>query len=278
MSRFIADPKVITPIVAAIVAAIVGAIGFWLTPLKQRVYNFLYPPRIIIQPEPVWLRNPLVRGDIFVIKLHLVPEENSLARGEVEADVPADYLNLEEGNSIVDLDGTDKTRVLVYTFDVLKVGHTHVTYVYNFASGRRITTDVQLNVIDRREGFPTFDDLSGMWELKWKDGLGELEMIQKDNRLTGKFSVIGIDGASASKGTLTGWTTESNIQLDLWQDGSTKPSRANLFKVSERDHLTICGNVSSEKNEAFIGTIETPGASSREICENANLRAEALMK
>jgi hypothetical protein len=276
VGRYIVDQKltVLTPILTAIL----GAVGFWLSPLKQRVYDYLYPPRILINSETVCLRKPLMRGDAFVIKLHVIPEGNSLSRGEIATTVPTDYLNLEEGNVVVDLDGTEKAEVLTYRFDALKAGNPHLIYIYNFAKGGKITEDVALNVIDRKDGFPTFTDLSGTWEVVWENSLGELKIAQQDSRLTGRFSLSGVDGKNTTVGSIRGFTFENNINLVLEPDGSGTSLYANLLKVSEPDRLTICGRANPGKNEPFIGQIANPTASAGDICKGANLLAKAFLR
>jgi hypothetical protein len=276
LARFAAGQKltVLTPIVTAIL----GAVGFWLSPLKQRVYDSLYPPRILVKSETVCLRNPLMRGDTFMVRLHLISEGNSLSPGEIAADVPTDYLELEEGNVLVDLDGTEKTKVVTYRFDALKAGTFRLTYVYNFAKGGSLTEELPLSVVDRKEGFPTFADLSGLWELVWENSLGELNITQQDSHLTGSFSLSAVDGTSAGRGKLSGFTFGNNIEIVLQPGGSTQKVYANLLKVSEPNRLTICGRASAGKDEAFIGQIANPTAAAGEICKGANLLAKAFLR
>jgi|SRR5271165_2214029 len=281
--RYIAGQKL--SLLAPVVTAILGVVGFWLSPLKQRVYDYLYPPHILVSSEIVCLRNPLMRGDTFIVKLHVVSEGSSLSPGEIAADVPGDYLELEDDNRVVDLDGSERVKVVTYRFDAVKVGTPHLTYVYSFAKGGKITKDVALTVIDRRAGFPTFGDISGLWEVMWNNSVGELTITQQDNRLTGTFSLSDVDGKGIDTGKVSGFVFQDNIDLTLESTVSSANNNvpsiklyANLLKVSEPNGLTICGRANLGKSEAFIGQIVNAGASAQEICKGANLVAKALIK
>jgi hypothetical protein len=283
LGQYIAGQRL--SLLAPVVTAILGAVGFWLSPLKERVYDYLYPPRILVSSEIVCLRNPLMRGDTFIVKLHVISEGGSLSPGEIATDVPGDYLELEDGNAVVDLDGTERAKVVTYRFDAVKVGTPHLTYVYRFAKGGKITEDITLSVIDRRAGFPTFGDISGVWELAWNNSVGELTITQQNNRLTGLFSLSDVDGRSIGTGKVSGFAFQDNIDLLLEQNESSAnknvPSMklyANLLKVSEPKGLTICGRANLGKREAFIGQIVNASASAQEICKGANLIAKALIK
>jgi hypothetical protein len=246
VGRYIASQKM--SLLTPILTAILGAVGFWLSPLKQRVYDYLYPPRILVNSEIVRLRNPLMRGDTFIVKLHVIPGGSSLSPGEISADVPSDYLELEDGNTVVDIDGSEKAKVVTYKFNAVKVGTPHLTYVYSFARGGKITEDVALTVIDRKAGFPTFGDISGLWELVWNDSVGELTITQQASRLTGTFSLSDVDGRGIGTGKVSGFALQDNIDLVLEPTVSgannNVPSMklyANLLKVSEPKGLTILG-------------------------------------
>jgi hypothetical protein len=272
--------------VAPVATTVLGVLGFWLSPLKQRVYDFLYPPSALITFDVVSLRSPMMRGDTFVLKLHVIPgNSSSLTPGEIRANVPNDYLVLEDGNVLTDFDGSEKAKIVTYKFDTVKAGTPRLTYVYSFARGGSITRDVELNVIDRVDGFPTFGDISGQWELVWEKGLGELNITQQDKLLTGSFSLAEIDNNHVVRGKLKGFAVGDNIHLVFSPDQprasdktATAAIYANLLKVSGPHDLTICGHVNTGKDEPFIGEVIDASASVQEVCKGANLRARAQVK
>ena len=283
IGQFIGSQKL--GLVAPIATAVLGVLGYWLYPLKQRVYDFLYPPRAIVDYELISLRNPMMRGDTFIVKLHLVPDGNSLAAGQIRTDIPADYLVLEEGNLLVDLDGNDKNKVLTYKFDAVKAGSPHLAYFYNFVRGGSVKREVEITVVDRQDGFPTFSDISGQWEVMWDKGLGELTIVQNATRLGGSFSLAEADSGHILKGGITGFSNGDNLRLILIPDplrSSDKTARAtmyaNLLKVSGPHDLTICGHINIGKEEPFLGQIVDATASAQEICKGANLLAKAQLK
>src|SRR5208283_1059827 len=58
--------------------------------------------------------------------------------GQISTTVPSE-LSLEScskcGPALVDLDGTEKAKVVTYVFDALKAGKPHLMYIYNFSRG-----------------------------------------------------------------------------------------------------------------------------------------------
>jgi len=269
----------------SILTAFVATVGFWLSPLKDRVYYRLYPPNPIVSADVVSMHSPIVRGDAFLVKLHLVPESSNLAAGEVKATVPGEYLTLEDGNAIVDLDGSEKVTVITYKFDAEKAGKTHLKYVYNFAKGGNLQRDIDLEIVDRKAGFPTFTDLSGEWSLMWDKWLGQLNIAQHATQISGKFSLTEVDSKRKVEGEITGFANGYNLHLILMPDKSrstekaiTKAIYANLLRISGKRDLTICGRVSMDKDEPFLGQVSDPNASAQEICKGSNLWAKAQLQ
>jgi len=274
---YICEQKV--AILTPLLTAIIGVIGFWLSPLKQIVYDWLYPQQILMRAEPVGLRIPLRRGDLFIIRLHVLSQSGAtLPAGEISVEVPRAYLELKQGDAVVDLNGTDKGKTLIYTFSAIQTGNLHLMYAYKMINHHKTpTADVQLTIEDRKTGFPTFEDLSGSWEFEWENSVGELIITEQGLRLTGTFSATPIDG-STSAGKLTGFAVQDNIKLVLQPNGSTTKIYANLLKVPEPTRLTICGNANRNKNEAFVGSIVDSTAPTGEICKGANLIAWSSFK
>ena len=269
----------------SILAAIVATVGFWLSPLKERVYYYLYPPKPIVSADLISVRNPIMRGDVFIVKLHLVPDNINLAAGQVRADVPTDYLTLEDGNSTVDFNGSEKVTVITYKFDAEKAGKALLKYVYIFAKGGSLQRDIEVNIVDRKAGFPTFSDLSGEWSLMWDRGLGQLEITQNATRISGKFSMTEADIRREFSGEITGFANGYNVRLILVPDKSHPTEKtipkviyANLLRISGTHNLTICGRVNGEKDEPFVGQVTDPNASVQEICKGSNFLATAQLR
>jgi|SRR5271166_1916565 len=267
---------------APILAALLGVLGFWLSPLKQKVYDYLYPPKPLVKPDIVCVHKPMMRGDSFIVSLHLVPNGNSLPAGQISTTVPSE-LSLEScskcGPALVDLDGTEKAKVVTYVFDALKAGKPHLMYIYNFSRGGSIQQPIDLEIVEKTIGFPTSIDLSGEWVLIWDKGLGELNITQQATSITGSFSLTEADSKHQVDGNITGFVVNGyNVSLILVPNESrSKAMYANLLKVSGPNELTICGHLNQEKNEPFVGQVVDPNASIQEICKGSNLVARAQL-
>jgi hypothetical protein len=274
------DFNVITPIITALL----GAFGFWLSPLKDKVYFYLYPPKAIFDYEILSVHHPVMRGDTFMVRLHLVPGNSNLTSGEIRANIPEANVTLEEGNQLVDLDGTEKAKVIQYTFAAIKAGGAHLQYVYTFARGGAVQKDIDFVIVDRKDGFPTFGDLTGEWGLMWEQGLGTLKIIQQNARISGVFSLTEADSRREITGNITGFVNGYNMRLILSPDKARSTEKAlskalyvNLLRVSGPHELSICGRLNPAKDEPFLGQVVDPNAPVSEICKGANILARAQL-
>jgi hypothetical protein len=262
----------------SIAAAVIGFIAFMLSPVKQKMHDYLWPPHPTVANELISIHKPVLRGDKFIIRLHLVAEPGqNLPRGIIQVKVNGDQL-VNSSSAVVDIDGNESSKDLEFDFGARTAGEGHVTYEYTSNQRPIAIQPVEVTIADLPNGcIPRVEDVSGCWHVQWGSLFGEIEVsVGQHGKLTGTFDLINNNDGEARKGSLDGYINGANVYLILAGKGSRHRLIANLLEVQGRDRLELCGTMNDGSAKPFkTGGILEADADEAKVCNTANFRAFA---
>jgi len=267
---------------SSISAAIVGFIMFMLYPIKQRVFDYVWPPRPTIRNELVSIHKPVLRGDKFVVRLHLVAEPGkNLPRGMIEVRTQGNQIE-NKSSSLVDIDGNESSKDIEFDFVARSAGVAKMDYEYVSNQKPVAVAPVELTISDSPVGcIPRVEDISGCWQVQWDKSFGNLVLqVGEHGSLTGTFELLDGENGRSSKGTVAGYSNGMNVYLVLnTVDPGKAPSRnsvATLLVVPDNDRIVMCGTMSNAGPKPFVtGGIWSADAPEAKVCGTANFTAFA---
>lgn len=280
LASFVARWKLVIP--GSISAALLAFAGFMLSPLKQRAFDYIWPPRPMMANDIVSMRKPVLRGDRFVIRLHLVAEPGKkLPQGWVKVVAQGGGIETSD-NSVADIDGNDSTKDIEFKFVAHSAGEAKMSYEY-FSNQKKVAVEpVQLTISDSPAGcIPRVEDLTGCWEVQWERSFGELTLeVGQYGSLKGHFRLLNGDNGQTFEGKISGYVNGSNVFLTLNEQASGKKvvgnSVGNLLEIQDKSRLILCGAMSTTGSKPFItGGIWDANAPESKVCATANFRAFA---
>lgn len=237
------------PLVATAAVALAGAVGFWLTPLKDTIFYELYPEKADIslsldrssispgQPVQVHVKisqvssSPVTKGRV---TLHFEPTLLSRAPG-----IPP-YLDTSEANGVQTLDkpfvlfaGQNPGKVELFATLETRFGtHTSPRVPLELISQR----DVRAPYLEQHDGSHAIN-LSGEWHIEIGGAHGTMKIAQDaKNNVTGTYAV---ETVTRGPETVDGYKDGTRFSVSLYRQDADKRRR--------RVEANFCRNASDPR-------------------------------
>lgn len=194
-----------------------GLITFFLSPLKDITYHFLYKEKAQIELFTENSRTFL--GDSLRINIHVLPiSKIDISEGTCEISFDEEYLRLVKGAKSLNFESIKGPKFIIDNYKTkfltLKSGNSYIKATLRTRYNIYVDS-LEVNILPMsKTEKPTIFDFSGNWKLKMGVEDGQMNLKDNDRSISGTYSF-----ANGEYGVISGLRDGSVFIVDLIRKG-----------------------------------------------------------
>ncbi|MDN3666920.1 hypothetical protein ACFFU1_08225 [Algibacter miyuki] len=217
----------------------IGLLSFYLTPLKDNFYHFLYREKAevkILIPENVYLGDNLKLDNILIKPKSKI----SIAEGTCEIIYDNTFLTLSSGNNTFKFPTVEGADLLLdnsgINFKTIKSGKTSIKTIIT-TKYNTYKDSIQVSIKPPyKSDKPSSSNFSGLWKFKLGFHNGEMNLHEISGNLSGTYNFD-----NGETGNITGFRDATPFHIDLVRKGEIFKWRINALWKPNGDYIEING-------------------------------------
>lgn len=242
--------------IAGATTIIIGLLGFYLTPLKDSLFHFLYQENAEIK---IMAQENIYKGDdLKLINILIKPSSKiSIAEGTCEIIFDDSFLLLKNGKRVFKFSSIESADLLLdstgINFKTLKSGKTSIKTIIT-TKHNTYSDSIQVNIKPPfKNDKPSISDFSGSWPFKLGFMNGEMNLVENDGNLSGNYYL-----ENGESGVISGIRDGKTFKVDMIRKGEIfkwhinaiwKPNDSYIFIDGECLELIIIDNFWKRNNK-----------------------------